>query len=195
MKEKDKITRIIKDIKIKKDELLIEYEKLRDKYDFSLKNWKIVFTKRAKLIQKWFKTPLSKYAVPKNLRHFISMPFIYWMIVPWIFLDISLTIYQHTAFRLYKIPLVNRSDYIMFDRKHLSYLNLIQKINCLYCSYMNGLFSYAVEIWGRTEKYWCPIKAARNKRWGHDWEQYFADYWDPEWFKKAFNSNKEFFKK
>lgn len=195
MQQKDKIAQIIEDIKIKKDELFVEYEKMRKKYDFSFNNWKIVFTKNAKKIQKGFKTPLQKYAIPKNLRHFISIPFIYGMFIPWILLDISLFIYQQTAFRLYSIPLVKRSEYILFDRKHLSYLNIIQKINCLYCSYMNGLFSYAVEVWWRTEKYWCPIKAARNKKWWHDWEEYFADYWDPEGFKKAFNSNKEFFKK
>lgn len=195
MPTKNRVTELLADIKNKKDELYTEYEKLRKKYDFSFKNGKVEFTKKAKEFQRNYKTPLKNYAVPKNVRHFVSMPFIYGMIIPWLFLDISLFVYQQTAFRLYKIPLVSRSDYILFDRKHLRYLNLIQKINCLYCSYMNWLFSYAVEIWWRTEKYWCPIKAARNKRWGHDWEEYFADYGDPEWFKKAFNSNKEFFKK
>lgn len=195
MTQKDRISQIVEEIKNKKDELFVEYEKMRKKYDFSFKNWKIVFSQKAKNIQKWFKIPLKKYLVPKSINHIISIPFIYGMIIPGIILDISLFIYQQTAFRLYRIPLVIRSEYIVFDRKHLSYLNFIQKINCLYCSYMNWLFSYAVEIWGRTEKYWCPIKAARRKKWWHDWEEFFADYWDPEGFKKAFNSNKEFFKK
>lgn len=195
MPQKDRISEIIQEIRNKKDELYSEYEKLRKKYDFSLRNWKIIFSRKAKNNQIEHKIPLNKYVVPKSIRHFVSMPFIYGMIIPWIFLDITLYIYQQTAFRLYKIPLVNRGDYIVFDRRHLSYLNLIQKINCLYCSYMNWLFSYAVEVWGRTEKYWCPIKAARRKKGGHDWEEFFADFWDPEWFEKAFNSNKEFFKK
>jgi hypothetical protein len=123
------------------------------------------------------------------------MPFIYGMIFPAFILDICLFIYQQTALRLYGIPLVRRSDYIIYDRKHLSYLNLIQKMNCLYCSYVNGLFQFAVEVAGRTEKYWCPIKAARRKAGMHNWEEYFADYGDPEGFKKMFNSNKEFFGK
>ena len=195
MAPRDWISEILDEIKNKKDELYWEYEKLRKKYDFSFKWGRIVFSKKAKEHQKEYKTPLKKYAVPKSVRHFLSMPFIYGMIFPGMFLDICLFIYQQTAFRLYRIPLVKRSDYILFDRKHLSYLNLIQKINCLYCSYMNWLFSYAVEVWGRTEKYWCPIKAARRKKWWHDWEEFFADYWDPEGFKVAFNSNKEFFEK
>ena len=47
------------------------------------------------------------------------MPFIYFMIIPTIVLDIFLFIYQQTAIRLYKIPLVKRSDYLIFDRKQL----------------------------------------------------------------------------
>jgi hypothetical protein len=62
----------------------------------------------------------------------------------------------------------------------------------MYCSYFNWIMQYAVEVAWRTEKYWCPIKHARKKAWSHDWEQFFADYWDPEWFKKTFCSIKEF---
>jgi uncharacterized membrane protein len=69
---------------------------------------------------------------------------------------------------------------------------LIQKANCIYCSYFNWLMQYAVEVAGRTEKYWCPIKHARKKAWEHEWEKFFAEYWDAEWFKKTFCSLKEF---
>lgn len=192
---KSRISEILKDIENKKQELFLEYEKLMKKYDFSFERGKIVFSQKAKDYQTKFKIPLKKYAIPKSYKHIISMPFIYGMIIPGLILDVGLFIFQQTAFRLYGIPIVKRSEYIQFDRKHLNYLNLIQKINCLYCSYMNGLFSYAVEVGGRTEKYWCPIKAARKKKWWHDWEEYFADYGDPEAFEKAFNSNKEFFEK
>lgn len=165
------------------------------KYDFSFEKGKVIFSEKAKAYQKRFRIPTLKYINTPTIRHLVSMPFIYGMIVPAVFLDLSLFIYQQTAIRLYGIPLVKRSDYIVYDRKHLSYLNIIQKVHCLYCSYVNGLFSYAVEVAGRTEKYWCPIKAARRKKGGHDWEDYFADYGDPEEFEKQFNSNKEFFEK
>ena len=72
-----------------------------------------------------------------EFREILSIPFIYLMLIPAIILDIFLFIYQQTAIRLYKIPLVKRSDYIVFDRKSLAYLNFIQKINCMYCSYFN----------------------------------------------------------
>jgi hypothetical protein len=120
------------------------------------------------------------------------MPFIYFMIIPTIVLDIFLFIYQQTAIRLYKIPLVKRSDYLIFDRKQLWYLNLIQKINCLYSSYVNWIFQNAVEVWTRTEKYWCPIKSASKKLWYNAWEKHYADYWDIDGFKDVFHSVKEF---
>lgn len=141
---------------------------------------------------KRFKKEENKIVFSKETREILSIPFIYVMIVPAIILDLFLFMYQQTALRLYKIPLVKRSDYIIFERKKLKYLDPIKKINCLYCSYVNWLFSYAVEIAWRTEKYWCPIKYKSSKKWWHDWEKYFADYWDEEWFKKIFCSLKEF---
>lgn len=192
---KSRIAEILQEIESKKLELFHEYEKMRKKYDFSFKKGKIIFSKKAEAYQRRFRVPTLKYINYINVRHCLSMPFIYGMFIPAIFLDISLFIYQQTAMRLYRIPLVRRRDYIELDRTHLNYLNTLQKINCIYCSYMNGLFSFAVEVAGRTEKYWCPIKAARRKNWQHDWEEHFADYGDPEWFKQIFNSNKEFFQK
>lgn len=160
----DKISQILAEIKAKQQELYKEYEKLTKKYDFSFEKGKIKFSQNAKMYQEKFRIPLWKYISNPIIRHTLSIPFIYGMIIPAIILDTFLFIYQHTAIRLYGIPLVKRSEYIVFDRKHLSYLNIMQKINCLYCSYVNGLFSYAVEIAGRTEKYWCPIKAAKRKK-------------------------------
>jgi hypothetical protein len=45
------------------------------------------------------------------------------MLIPAFILDICLFIYQNTAMRLYRIPLAKRSDYIVYDRKELAYLN------------------------------------------------------------------------
>lgn len=30
--------------------------------------------------------------------------------------------------------------YVVFDRRHLAYLNAIEKLNCAYCEYGNGVF-------------------------------------------------------
>ena len=189
---KSKINIILWEIDKKKNELKIEYTKLMDKYGFSLISWKIVFNNETKKENKRFKKPLFDTIFSARIREILSIPFIYFMIFPAVFLDISLFMYQYTALKLYKIPVVKRSDYIIFDRWKLDYLNIIQKINCLYCSYVNWLFTYAVEIWWRTEKYWCPIKHAKKLKWWHDWQEHFADYGDPKRFKEVFHSIKEF---
>ena len=189
---KSKISQILSDISIKKEELIKEYELLKEKYGFNIVKWKIVFKSDVALKNKKSKTGTLNYIISAQIRHIISASFIYMMVVPAAFLDFFLFVYQNICFRLYDIPLVKRSDYIVYDRKQLDYLNSIQKFNCIYCSYVNWLFSFATEVWWRTEKYWCPIKHARKMKWWHDWQEHFADYGDIEWFKEVFKSNKEF---
>jgi len=183
---KSKINSILEDIEKKKKELLVEYNHLMDKYGFSFKKWKIIFSLDRIMENKRLKKPIIKTIFTAKIREIISIPFIYSMVIPSLFLDLMLFIYQQTAFRLYNIPIVKRSEYIFYDRNQLDYLNIIQKVNCIYCSYFNWLMSYAVEIWWRTERYWCPIKHAKKINWGHQWQRYFADYWDPNWFKDTF---------
>lgn len=192
---KSRLNQLLHEIKQKKQELFSEYEKIKYKYEFHFDKGRIRFTEKRKKYNKTFKEGIFKYILSAQVRHIISMPFIYMMIVPALILDLFLTVFQHTCFRLYRIPLVERKEYITFDRKHLDYLNWIEKLNCLYCSYVNGLFSYAVEIGGRTEKYWCPIKHAKKLKTSHDWQEFFADYGDPEGFKKVYNSNVEYYKR
>ena len=75
----------------------------------------------------------------KTLRHMLSFPFIWMMIVPIIFTDILLEIYHRICFPLYGIPMVKRSRYIRItDRGKLPYLSTLEKIHCLYCGYVNG---------------------------------------------------------
>ncbi|MDD2907431.1 MAG: hypothetical protein PHH98_02205 [Candidatus Gracilibacteria bacterium] len=191
---KSRINRLLEEIEQKKIELKGEYLKLMEKYSFSFIKGKIVFTNEARIANKKKKKSILESIFSARVREILSMPFIYSMIIPAIILDIFLFMYQNTAIRLYGIPLVKRSDYISFERKELDYLNTIQKVNCLYCSYVNGLFSYAVEVGGRTEKYWCPIKSAKKMRGGHEWQKYFADYGDPEGFRECFLSIDEYYK-
>jgi len=189
---KSKISQILQDIDIKKEELKQAYRDLMDKHDFKLLNWKIKFSKSAILKNRKFKKPFSKDIFFPKIRHLISMPFIYAMLIPVIILDIFLFMYQKISFPLYGIPQVKRRNYIVFDRQILTYLNWFEKLNCIYCSYANGIFSFAVEIAWRTEKYRCPIKHAKKQAWWHEWEKFFADYGDAEEFRKVFNKVKCF---
>jgi len=189
---KSKINQILADIQTKKEELFVEYEKLKEKYGFIIEWKKIIFNSETKNKNKLFKEGVIDFIFSARVRAILSIPFIYAMIIPSVILHIFLWFYQQTAFRLYKIPLVSIKDYIVFDRKELDYLNIIQKVNCHYCSYVNGLYSYATEVAWRTEKYWCPIKNAKKTKGWHDWQEHFADYWDPETFIACFKSVEEF---
>jgi hypothetical protein len=91
-------------------------------------------------------------------RHMLSVPFI-WLPLPFfLLLDLVGSFYQAVCFPLYGLEKVKRSAYILVrDRAKLAYLTPLEKLNCMYCGYANGLLLYAKEIAGRTEKYWCGI--------------------------------------
>ncbi|HAT03658.1 MAG TPA: hypothetical protein DCS29_02665 [Candidatus Magasanikbacteria bacterium] len=94
----------------------------------------------------------------RYIRHFLSFPFIYGLLLPLVLLDIVVEIYHRVCFPLYGLPYIRRGQYIRIDRHKLSYLNLIEKMNCVYCGYGNGLAHYLTEIAAQTEKYWCGIR-------------------------------------
>jgi hypothetical protein len=113
-------------------------------------------------------------------RNALSAPFIYALIVPFALLDLFLCVYQAVCFRLYRLPRVPRGDYIVIDRHHLGYLNALQKLNCVYCGYVNGLIGWTREIASVTEQYWCPIKHARKVLGTHPRYARFVDYGDEQ---------------
>lgn len=132
---------------------------------------------------KELKQGLFAYITRASLLSLITAPVIYSLIIPLVFLDAFLWIYQSICFPAYRILKVNRRDYLVFDRAYLAYLNPIEKINCAYCSYANGLIAYAREIAGRTEAHWCPIKHARRYLGAHRYYQDFYAYGDADSFR------------
>lgn len=127
-----------------------------------------------------------------NVRYILAMPFIYMMFFPALMLQIFLEIYHRVCFPLYGIPLVNPKEYFVMDRGLLPYLNWLEKLNCMYCSYVNCLFAYATEIAGRTEKFWCPIKHARKVKGSHPHYGDFVNYDDGEALRKRWKKMREF---
>jgi hypothetical protein len=55
----------------------------------------------------------------------------------------------------------------IFDRGRLAYLNVVEKMGCVYCSYANGLLAFVTEIAARTEQHFCPIRHDRRSRQPH----------------------------
>lgn len=109
----------------------------------------------------------------------VTAPLIYSMVVPFLLLDLGVTIYQFVCFPVYRIARVRRSDYLLFDRARLPYLNPLERLNCAYCSYANGVIAYVREVAARTEQYWCAIKHSRQPRAPHGRYGAFAEFGDP----------------
>ncbi|MDP3896799.1 MAG: hypothetical protein Q8Q62_08990 [Mesorhizobium sp.] len=130
------------------------------------------------------RTRLSSYVLRARPLVVLTAPFIYALIVPLVLLDVFVTVYQAVCFPAYGIRKVKRGDYLIFDRHHLAYLNAIEKLNCAYCSYANGLIAYVREIAGRTEQHWCPIKHARRMAGAHPAYAGFEDYGDAEAYRE-----------
>ena len=160
------------------NELVDELQKQQAEYSYEITKRRVYFEKNVITRHKKYVKQLFNYIADAKLKHILSVPFIWLCIVPVAFMDISISLYQAICFPIYGIPKVKRQDYIIFDRQYLSYLNIIEKINCAYCSYVNGLFSYFQEIAGRTEQFWCPIKHAKRIKNLHSRYQKFIDYGD-----------------
>lgn len=83
---------------------------------------------------------------------------IYSVVIPVMLIDLWVGIYQYIYFGIMKIPRIKRSEYVIFDRVYLPKLSIMQRINCLYCEYVNGVFAWIKEVAAQTEIYSCAIK-------------------------------------
>jgi hypothetical protein len=171
--------------RIQQMELEIEQEMKRKRAELQadFEETRVRFEREVLEQQRRFKTGVIAYLLTANLLSVLTAPVIYALFFPILLLDLSITIYQHICFRAYGISRVKRSDYFVFDRAHLAYLNLIEKINCAYCSYGNGVMAYGREVVARTEQYWCPIKHARKVMAAHPYYTGFVDFGDAESYK------------
>lgn len=164
-------------------EIELELARRREELRFHLENRRIVFEQEVLRLHREIKVGLARYIREANPLVVLTAPIIYSMIVPILLLDISVMIYQAICFPAYGIPKVSRCDYLVFDRNHLAYLNILEKINCAYCSYANGAIAFMREVASRTEIYWCPIKHARRVLGPHPHYQGFADFGDAEGYR------------
>lgn len=105
---KSTISRILQEIENKRKELAEEYERIKKKYNFEYIKWKITFSKEQKLENKKKKRSFWQTTKSTTFREYLSIPFIYSMMIPAVILDLFLFMYQQTAMRLYRIPLVKR---------------------------------------------------------------------------------------
>jgi acyl dehydratase len=174
----DNIGEFLQRIRALEAQIEQEFQQRRQQLQADFENRKVQFEAEVLAQQRRFKEGVLRYVLTADWRHVLSVPFIYPVLLPMLLLDAFVTLYQWVCFPLYRIPRVKRSDYFVFDRAHLAYLNVLEKINCAYCSYGNGLAAYMREVIGLTEQYWCPIKHARRVLQAHPYYSGFVDYGD-----------------
>lgn len=178
-----KISELLARIQHMELEIEQEMKRRRAELQADFEETRVRFEQEVLEQQRRFKTGVLAYLLTTNWLTLLTAPVIYALIVPILFLDVSITVYQHICFRAYGLPRVKRGNYFVFDRAHLAYLNLIEKVNCAYCSYGNGVMAYGREVVARTEQYWCPIKHARKIMSAHPYYTGFVDFGDAQSYK------------
>lgn len=176
---------LIRRIRELQEELEVEFKKKRDEFEFIIEKKRVRFAEEVARQQRRLKIGWFRYLVRARPLNVLTAPVIYTGFIPFIILDLFLWLYQSICFPVYGIPKAKRSDYLIFDREDLPYLNVIEKFNCFYCSYGNGLMAYGREIAARTEQYWCPIKHARRIKAAHEHYPRFFEYGDAESWQKG----------
>ena len=187
----DKVASLIKQISDLEDELEREFERRRAALNFRIDHHRVVFEREIQKQHKALKKKLMSYVAGARPMVILTAPVIYAMIVPLVLLDVFVTLYQTICFPVYKIAKIRRGDFVTLDRNHLSYLNGLEKLNCMYCGYADGLLAYTRQILSRTEMYWCPIKHARKVLDPHRRYAKFADFGDGDEFETHITSMRE----
>ena len=168
-----KIQALVNQIHELDDELRDALHEQETRALYEIEGAKVRFERAVHDVHRQLKKNFVRWFFSSEARNVASSPFIYGMAIPMVAYDLALTLYQAVCFRLYGIPRFDRSKYIVIDRHQLQYLNSIEKFNCVYCGYANGLLAYASEITARTEQHWCPIKRARKVLGSH---KRYADF-------------------
>ncbi|BCX88549.1 hypothetical protein MIN45_P0918 [Methylomarinovum tepidoasis] len=164
-------------------EIRRELQQAQHRFAYRLERGKVIFDRERRTALKPGLGEFAAYLFGAEIKHVLTAPVIYSCIVPAVILDAWVSTYQAICFPVWGIPRVKRADYIVIDRHYLPYLNPLEKLNCVYCGYFNGLIAYVQEIAGRTEQYWCPIRHAHHPRTVHSRYPLFVDYGDAEGFR------------
>jgi len=175
---RSQINQLLEKIHSLEVELEEELAERRRSYGYKLQQGRLFISREARERQAALKLGLRRYLIDSGVLTILTAPFIYAVAIPVFLLDLVASLYQAVCFRVYEVKQVKRRDYVVFDRHRLPYLNLIQKVNCFYCSYANGVIAYVHEIASRTEQYWCPIKHAARLQGTHRRYGEFLEYGD-----------------
>lgn len=161
-----------------------ELQAARERWRYRIEAGRVRFEREAREAHRRLKQSVPRFLRESSPLTVITAPIIYSLFVPIAILDVWVSGYQALCFRAYGIARVPRRAYVVIDRQHLSYLNGIEKLNCVFCGYANGVFAYVREIAGRTEQYWCPIRHAKRVRGPHSHYREFVEFGDATGYRR-----------
>jgi hypothetical protein len=174
----DRIRHLLDQMSLLEEDLRLALHEQEASALYRIKGKRVEFEESIRQAHRRLKSGFFHWLVTYRPQNLITGPIIYGMIVPMAILDFFISFYQAACFPIYRIAKVTRADYFVYDRRHLEYLNFIEKFHCTYCAYGNGLVAYATEILARTEEYFCPIKHARKILGTHAHYARFLEYGD-----------------
>ena len=165
------------------DELERKLEAQRSELQYRMEAKRAVFEESVLRQHRAIRTGVLTFLRRSPLATLIVAPAVYGLILPLALLDLSVYVFQLVCFTAWGMERIRRADYVIVDRHRLAYLNGIEKLNCAYCGYANGVIAYAREAASRSEQYWCPIKHALRVRAPHQRYRGFVDYGDGQGFR------------
>lgn len=157
----------------------------RKRFRYEIEKGRVAFDAEVSAMQRKLRQSSARFLWESPRFSLVLSPVIYSLVLPLLVLDAWLWVYQALCFPVYGIKKVDRARYIVLDRRSLPYLNAIQRFNCDYCGYANGVIAYAREVASRTEQYFCPIKHASRCAGAHLRYHDFADYGDADAYRAS----------
>jgi hypothetical protein len=182
------VDRIVERLRDAEDDLRREVDDQQRRWKYHVHRGRVKFDKKLREAHRRFKQSIPAYIREGSVLSLLSAPVIYSLLVPLVVLDVWTTVYQWLCFPIYRIPRVKRGAYFIIDRHKLAYLNGIEKVNCTFCSYANGLIAYVREVAARTEQYWCPIKHAGAIAAPHQRYHFFFDFGDASAYRRELSA-------
>jgi hypothetical protein len=179
------VDRIVANLREAEEALFRDAREQQQRWRYRVQRRRVWFDEEVRRAHKQLKQSIPAFLRHGSLLNLLTTPIIYSLAAPFLLLDIWVTAYQWICFPIYGIARVRRRAYFVIDRHKLAYLNTIEKANCMYCSYANGLIGYVREIAARTEQYWCPIRHSRSIPTPHAHYQLFFDYGDAEGYRRG----------
>jgi hypothetical protein len=180
----DKLDSLLQKMQELEREMMQELRRKETEFLYEVRQKKVRFSEEAKAKHRRLSKRIHRFLLESSFLVLLMAPIIWACLIPIALLDLVITVYQALCFPIYGIPKVRRSDYLLLDRHRLAYLNILEKLNCEYCAYGNGVLAYVTEVAARTEQYWCPIKHALRMKSMHSRYRFFFDYGDAEHYRQ-----------